>query len=229
MYPILPCPDIDEAIAFYEALGFRRTYRQVRPNPYAVVERGALQVHLAGIPGFDPEGSYASAIVVVRDSQELYDAFAAGLRQLYGKLPVSGIPRITRPRKRWGTVHGFSLVDVGGNWLRVSRLGDVEEEPDAAEPGLARTTNVAARLADAHGDEAAALKALSSGLDRYPEAPAIERARALLYRAELEVRLDELPAARASFEAAGSTELSPTEREAVAGETAHVAELLQGR
>lgn len=22
MYPILPCPDVDEAIAFYEALGF---------------------------------------------------------------------------------------------------------------------------------------------------------------------------------------------------------------
>jgi catechol 2,3-dioxygenase-like lactoylglutathione lyase family enzyme len=33
MYPILPCPDLDEAIAFYAALGFERTYRQVRPNP----------------------------------------------------------------------------------------------------------------------------------------------------------------------------------------------------
>lgn len=50
IYPILPCPDIDEAIAFYEALGFSRTYRQLRPNPSAVVARGELQVHLAGIP-----------------------------------------------------------------------------------------------------------------------------------------------------------------------------------
>lgn len=38
--PLLPCADIDEAVSFYEALGFRRTYRQVRPNPYAVVELG---------------------------------------------------------------------------------------------------------------------------------------------------------------------------------------------
>jgi catechol 2,3-dioxygenase-like lactoylglutathione lyase family enzyme len=37
-YPILPCPDIDRAIAFYAALGFQRTYRQKKPNPYAVVK-----------------------------------------------------------------------------------------------------------------------------------------------------------------------------------------------
>jgi len=46
MYPLLPCRDIDEAIAFYEALGFERTYRQVRPNPSAVVERGQMGIHL---------------------------------------------------------------------------------------------------------------------------------------------------------------------------------------
>ena len=36
-YPLLPCRDLDLSIAFYESLGFKRTYRQVRPNPYAVV------------------------------------------------------------------------------------------------------------------------------------------------------------------------------------------------
>ena len=57
MYPILPCRDLDEAIGFYEALGFERLYRQIRPNPPAVVARDELQVHLAGIENFDPEGS----------------------------------------------------------------------------------------------------------------------------------------------------------------------------
>jgi catechol 2,3-dioxygenase-like lactoylglutathione lyase family enzyme len=56
MYPILPCPDIDEAIAFYEALGFRRTYRQVRPNPYAVVEREPGPVRLSGPAGVRRSG-----------------------------------------------------------------------------------------------------------------------------------------------------------------------------
>lgn len=43
MFPILPCRDIDEAIAFYAALGFKKTYRQLRPNPYAAVARGEMQ------------------------------------------------------------------------------------------------------------------------------------------------------------------------------------------
>ena len=115
MYPILPYPDVDEAIAFYESLGFTRTYRQVRPNPHAVVSLGDMHIHLSGIPGFDPADSYASVIVVVPDPDALYRSFAAGLRRAYGRLPVSGFPRITRPRKRYGTVAGFSLIDVGGN------------------------------------------------------------------------------------------------------------------
>ena len=37
-----------------QTLGFKTTYRQVRPNPYAVVAREDLQIHLFGIAGFDP-------------------------------------------------------------------------------------------------------------------------------------------------------------------------------
>ena len=182
MYPILPCRDLDEAIGLYEALGFERTYRQVRPNPYAVVARGDLQVHLAGIDGFNPEGSYGSVIIVVSDPDALYTSFAAGLRATYGRLPVSGIPRLVRPRKRWGTVYGFSVVDVGGNWLRISRIGDTEQAVEESEPGLAKGVDVAARLADAHGDDAGGLATLERALAKHSDAPAIERARRTKYR-----------------------------------------------
>src|SRR5688572_11574125 len=127
-YPLLPCGDIDQAIAFYEALGFTRTYRQLAPNPYATVKREDLQIHLFGMPDFDPAQSYGSVLVGVPDVDALYQAFAAGLRAAYGKLPTVGFPRITRPRKKFGTVSGFSVVDVGGNWLRISKLGDKEED-----------------------------------------------------------------------------------------------------
>jgi catechol 2,3-dioxygenase-like lactoylglutathione lyase family enzyme len=53
-YPCLPCADVDGSIAFYEALGFTRTYRQVRPNPYAVVALEEIHIHLFGMDGFDP-------------------------------------------------------------------------------------------------------------------------------------------------------------------------------
>jgi hypothetical protein len=228
MYPMLPCRELDGAIAFYEALGFTRTYRQLRPNPYAVVAREDMQVHLFGMPDFDPEQSYGSVSVVVPDPDALYRSFADGLRKAYGKLPVSGIPRILRPRKRFGTVYGFSVVDVGGNWLRVSKSGETEEESDGAEAGLARIIEVAARLGDAHGDDAQALKALESGLTRYPEAPVLDRARALLFRAELAVRLGKQPLARSSLSEARALGLSGGERDSIAGELAHTTELVAG-
>ena len=228
MYPLLPCRDIDEAIAFYEVLGFTRTYRQVRPNPHAVVERGELAVHLFGMDGFDPADSYGSVIITVPDPDALYAAFAAGLRAAYGRLPVTGIPRIVRPRKRWGTVYGFSVVDAGGNWLRISKTGDREAGPDESEPGLTRSIELAGRLADAKGDDEQALRTLVGGLERNADAPGVERGRALLYRAELEIRLGLTADARASLAAADTLDLAPEERSTLADDLAHVRDLLVG-
>ena len=99
-YPLLPCADIDQAITFYESLGFKRTYRQVRPNPSAVVALEEIHIHLFGIEGFNPVDSYGSVIITVPDPDSLYRDFTAGLRKTHGKLPVTGIPRILRPRKK---------------------------------------------------------------------------------------------------------------------------------
>ena len=227
-YPCLPCGDMDESIAFYESLGFKKTYRQVRPNPYAVVALADIQIHLFGIEGFDPAESYGSVIVVVPDPDSLYHDFAAGLRKTYGKLLVAGIPRILRPRKKYGTVRGFSVVDPGGNWLRISKLGESEQEDSAEKAeGLAQIIYVAARLGDAHGDEALALKTLESGLARFGEAAgAIELARAHLYRAELAVRTKDHDLARSSLIAAKSLELTDDEKAALTDEFAHVTELV---
>src|SRR5690349_21538877 len=227
-YAALPCRDIDESIAFYETLGFKKTYRQVRPNPYAVVALEDIQIHLFGMDGFNPEDSYGTVIIAVPDPDGLYRDFAAGLRKTYGKLPVAGIPRILRPRKKYGTVRGFSVVDPGGNWLRVYKLGDTEEEDSAEKAeGLAQIIYVAARLGDAHGDEALALKTLENGIARFPEAAAVERAKAYLYRAELAFRTGDHGLAQASLTAARSLELTEEERAALADEFAHVTELVK--
>jgi len=226
-YPCLPCSDMDESIAFYESLGFKKTYRQVRPNPYAVVALEDIQIHLFGIEGFNPAESYGSVIVAVPDPDSLYHDFAAGLRKTHGKLPVAGIPRILRPRKKYGTVRGFSVVDPGGNWLRIYKLGESEQEDSAEKAeGLAQIIYVAARLGDAHGDEALALKTLESGLNRFADAAAIDLARAYLYRAELAVRTKDHELAQSSFTAAKSLELTDDEEAALRDEFAHVNELL---
>lgn len=226
-YPILPCRDIDESIAFYESIGFKKTYRQVHPNPYAVVALEEIQIHLFGMDGFNPADSYGSVIVAVPDPDSLYHDFAAALRKTYGKLLVAGIPRITRPRKKYGTVRGFSLIDPGGNWLRIYKLGETEEKDSAEKAeGLAQILYVAARLGDAHGDETLALKTLESGLTRFPDATAIDLAKAYLYRAELAVRTNNHKLARSSLTVAKSIELTDDENAMLRDEFAHVTELV---
>jgi len=227
-YPCLPCGDIDESIAFYESIGFKKTYRQVRPNPYAVVALEEIQIHLFGMEGFNPAESYGSVIVAVPDPDSLYRDFAAGLRKVHGKLPVAGIPRMTRPRKKYGTVRGFSVVDPGGNWLRIYKLGESEEKNSAEKAeGLAQIIYVAARLGDAHGDEALALKTLENGLSRFPDSPAIDLAKAYLYRAELAVRTKDFELAKSSLLSAQSLRLTDDDKVALTDEFAHVIELVQ--
>ncbi|GAB2459258.1 catechol 2,3-dioxygenase-like lactoylglutathione lyase family enzyme [Conyzicola lurida] len=192
--PLLPCRSLDESLAFYTLLGFEQTYRQDRPNPLAALTRGGLELQLFEIPGFVPEDSYGSILIMTSDTESLFEEFAAGLRSGLGKLPIAGIPRITRPRRKQGTAGGFSLVDPGGNWLRVFRRG--ESEQHETDRGLPRVLESAARQGDARGDDARAIEILEAGLVRYADAPAVERVPALVYRAELEARTGNAAKAR---------------------------------
>jgi catechol 2,3-dioxygenase-like lactoylglutathione lyase family enzyme len=226
-HPCLPCGDLDQSIAFYECIGFTRTYRQVRPNPYAVVALEDMQIHLFGITGFEPANSYGTVIVAVPDPDNLYRGFADGLRKAFGKLPIAGIPRITRPRKRYGTVRGFSLIDPGGNWLRVSKLGDTENEASAEKvEGLMQILEVATRLGDSHGDDALALRTLERGLTRHADAKPCELARAYLYRAELACRTNDRALAESSLASVQSLDLTGEEKAILADEIAHVTSLV---
>jgi catechol 2,3-dioxygenase-like lactoylglutathione lyase family enzyme len=226
--PILPCSDIDVMIAFYEALGFRCTYRQVKPNPHAVMERGTIGLHFGGFDGFEPTNSYGSCIVVTDDADALYADFAAGIRAKEGRLPVTGIPRFTRPRKKLDVVHGFSVVDPGGNWIRVVQRGPAteggEEIPEKVA-GLAKAVLTAARLGDAKGDTAQAASTLDRALAKFADAPATERVAALVYRAELALAMTEPAVARRSLAAARAIDLDASERDAVLPDLQRAAEL----
>jgi catechol 2,3-dioxygenase-like lactoylglutathione lyase family enzyme len=233
--PALPCRDLDDSLPFYRALGFEVTYRQERPNPYAVVRRDEIELHLFGVPGFDPAESMHTVIVLVPDTGAVHAAFAAGLREEFGKVPVSGIPRMTRPRRMQGMRGGFMVVDPGGNWLRILRQptesdsdpdGGPQDRPAEEEGRLARVVAAAARQADSHGDEAAGIRMLLTGLARHADAPPAQRLPALVYLAELHVRTGDRDAAAAVLAQIGELELTAADREAHAADLAVAAELL---
>ncbi|WP_043632610.1 bleomycin resistance protein [Nonomuraea candida] len=221
--PCLPCRHLDDVLPFYQALGFEVSYRQERPNPYAAVRRGGIELHFFGVPEFDPAESMGNVIVAVDDTEELHAPFAAGLRAAYGKVPASGIPRMTRPRRMQGTAGGFMVVDPGGNWVRITRRKP--DEPTPEEGRLARAVAAAARQADSHGHDAAGIRVLENGLARHADAPAVQRLPALVYLAELRLRTGDREAAAALLSEVDALELTEDERQSVAKDLATAAEL----
>ncbi len=218
MVPMLPCGDVGAMADFWSGLGLKVTYRQRRPNPYVALELGGIALHYYGMPDWDPEQSHSTCAVAVPDTEPLYDLFAAGLRERFGRLPVSGFPRITRPRRRANNagLSGFSLVDPAGNWVRVTRAaapdaGPVAPDGDVTQwtptPGAGPVTwalDAAVVQADSHGDTVQARKILAGALRRAPgpDAPALpvaELAPALAYLVELCVRTGDEAAARSAY------------------------------
>lgn len=220
MVPLLPCGDVETVADFWTGLGLEVTYRQRRPNPFVALELGGIVLQYYGMPEWDPEQSHSSCVVVVPDTGPVYDLFAAGLRERFGKLPVTGFPRITRPRLRAnnGGLSGFSLIDPAGNWVRVTRAPTSDAAPSAPEGDVTtwagtpdagpvqRALDTAVVLADSHGDPAQARKVLAGALRRAagtgdPAAsgvPVPELAPALAYLVELCVRTGDEEAARAA-------------------------------
>ena len=114
--PILPCPDIRTLVAFYQQLGFEVVGLYTSPNPYAVLHLGTIELNFYGsmkiIPGENP----SMCFIKVADVDAVYNTFASGLKKHTGKVPRSGIPRMTKVRDL-SADRRFTLTDTGGNTL----------------------------------------------------------------------------------------------------------------
>jgi hypothetical protein len=223
--PLLPCAEIDEIVTFYETLGFTLGYRQTKPNPYVVVEREDWVLHFFGIDGFVPADSYGSCVVPAPDTGVVHAAFAAGLRERYGKVPLAGIPRMTRPRRRKnsGGLAGFTVVDPGGNHIRIFPAGGAARVADQGRLGVALDNAVV--QGDSRGATAQAAKILDGALARNTDATPVERVEALAYRAELALRLDDQARLTTALAELRAVDLTAAERDQVAATLAAAAEL----
>jgi hypothetical protein len=213
--PLLPCRSIDEIVEFYTMLGFTQTYYQVRPNPYVSLKREDLQLHFFGMPDFKPEDSYGTCLVIVPDTGELFETFAARMREAHGRLLVSGIPRMTRPRKRRNAENhsGFTIIDPGGNWIRIMAAKPAPEENDAVTGKLTATLHKAVVMGDSHGKHVRAAQILDTALERDKDAAtAAELLEALAYRAELALRAGDPAAAGDALARARALTFTDAER-----------------
>jgi hypothetical protein len=209
--PCLPCVSMAETLDFYRALGFEVTYQQRSPNEYAVVRQGPCELHFFGLKGLKAEEGYSACCIVVSDAEPLHTAFSSALRQKYGKLPITGFPRITRFKP--GQTR-FTLTDPSGNSIicvkRSAHEGGVKAD---RLTGLPKALETAAKLQDESGDDESAAKVLDVALARYGDAPPLDRARALAARAELAVALSETEKLREMREELALVPLTDENRE----------------
>jgi hypothetical protein len=187
--PLLPCVSVDEAIRFYGLLGFEVVYQQARPNPYAALRRGEANLHFFGLKGLDPKEAFSTCVIVMPEIEQLHGTFVEALRDAYGKIPVAGIPRISRMRKGQSR---FTIVDPAGNSIIIVRA---DEANDTTTPSsrpasrLGRALELATILRDSKNDDVAAAKVLDAALSKDEAWSPVERARVLAARAELAVAL----------------------------------------
>jgi catechol 2,3-dioxygenase-like lactoylglutathione lyase family enzyme len=224
--PILPCRSIDDVLAFYRALGFAVTYQQARPNTYAVVVRGGIELQFFVLKELDPAASYSTCYVLVGDVDGLYESFRAGLAAAFGRVPSRGVPRIGPLRDMSYGVRQFIVVDPGGNYIRIG-------QPIATKPALTvetdgrleRALEAAITLADSRSDAAAAAKVLDSAFRDDPPLAGSVAVRALILRADVAFRMGDPAAARARLEDATTIDVPAAEREALGDDLRRAEEL----
>lgn len=186
LIPLFAAKSLDEVTAFYRALGFEVPYQQETPYLYAAVQRGQIGIH------FTNKTHGAACLVHVSKVDGYHRAFADGLREAYGRVPLAETPRLTRLRP---SQTRFSVYDPAGNTLTFINIDEPDIDYDAyndstLSPLMQALENVQF-LRDTYHDDPAAAKFLDKKLKQLTDAAPIERARALAARAELAVAMGE--------------------------------------
>ncbi|MFF8386977.1 bleomycin resistance protein [Streptomyces kanasensis] len=225
--PILPCRALRPVLDFYTALGFTVTFEQRSPNPYAVVERGGIQLQFFAMKQYEPAGSYSTCYVLTDDVDGLHEAFRAGLKAAYGKVPTRGLPRLGPVRDTSHGMRQFLMTDPGGNCVRVGcpTRADRHHLP-APEETFARALHLGALFADSRDDPAGAAKIIDRVLHLRDERPTpVQLLRLLVLRADVAERLGDDETASRTLTRAEAVALSPDERRSVRDDLDRLAEL----
>lgn len=107
--PTFPCRDLDSASAFYQSLGF---HLGARYPTYAILQRGALELHLSLFEALEPKTNCSAAYLRLEDAQALHRQAAAlglggqGFHASRSWKTNLGHARIRPDRSRWQPAAG---------------------------------------------------------------------------------------------------------------------------
>jgi hypothetical protein len=198
--PLLPCTSINETETFYKALGAIITYKQKAPNNYIAFRLNDLEIHFFALKQLAPAENYSTCYLFVTDIDPFYETCRTGLRSLYNKIPLKGMPRINplKDMPAYG-VRQFIIVDPSGNHIRIGQpiektdsliFAENNKAPLTGTP-LAKAYELGSRLADSLGDFITAAKTLDKALAAAGTNDSLNLLKVLILRADLAQRLGE--------------------------------------
>ncbi|MEV6148315.1 VOC family protein [Streptomyces sp. NPDC051992] len=225
--PILPCRTVQPVLDFYTALGFEVTFQQKSPNPYAVVERGGIELQFFGMKQYEPAESFSTCYVLTDDVDGLHAAFRAGLKAAYGRVPTRGLPRIGPLKDMSYGVRQFLMADPGGNCIRIGQQTSQDQHHRRApEETYARALHHASLFADSKEDPAGAAKIIDRVLHLEDERPTpVQLLRLLVLRGDVAQRLGDNGTATTVLARATAVHLDAEERESVRDDLERLEEL----
>lgn len=196
--PLLPCTSINETETFYKALGAIVTYKQKAPNNYIGFSLSGIEIHFFALKQLKPAENYSTCYLYVTGIDALYETCRAGLKSLYNKVPLKGVPRINplKDISAYG-VRQFIIVDPSGNYIRIGQpitktdslvFTENNKAPVAGTP-LAKAYELGSRLADSHGDFETAARTLDKALTIADKNDSLNLLKVLLLRADVAQRL----------------------------------------
>ena len=127
--PTLPSRSVSNTVAFYKRLGFEGGVHEFN-NSYAILCRGAVELHFFTYEELVPAESSAGCYIRVLDVEKIYREC------LSIQLPKLGIPRMEPlENKPWG-LREFAIIDPDGNLLRIGQIIE-KYEPERTRPSAA--------------------------------------------------------------------------------------------
>ena len=115
--PTLPSRSVGDTVVFYKRLGFEGGIHEFN-NSYAILCRGAVEVHFFTHEKLVPGESSAGCYIRVLDVEKIYRECSLS------QLPRKGIPRMEPLEdKPWG-LREFAIIDPDGNLLRIGQIID---------------------------------------------------------------------------------------------------------
>lgn len=226
--PVLFSASIDETVAFWEMLGFEKTYYQKAPYGYCVISRGGYGLHFIQQKWLKPEENPTGCLIMVSDVAAVHEDFSKCMKETLGRVPNKGLPRITRMRPKQTR---FTLTDPSGNWLTFINYGEadselVEKSENKDLLGLEKAIAKAIRFREFKLEPDGAAKILALALERYPNEANLLKARALLLYADIALDLEDFALAKTQLAALQAIGLKNEEAAEISSELARIEALI---